>query len=118
MVNEGFTKPLFTKVAVGCIVFLIGGTFDGHRRLRFRTYGKAAPELIERGMSMIDLAQTGQDRTYLNPRIASVSVVEAMGEWHVLVVENGVERSQSFIQRGWAESYASGQRRRLDSRHV
>jgi hypothetical protein len=42
-----------------------------------------------------------------------VSVVERRGEWDVIILENGLERSQSFLQRDWADNYARGQRLRL-----
>lgn len=64
---------------------------------------------------MMDYAEIIQNPIVRRPQASSVSVVEAMGEWHVLVVENGIERSQSFLQRNWAENYASGQRQRLQT---
>ncbi|SER49119.1 hypothetical protein [Rhizobium sp. NFR03] len=43
----------------------------------------------------------------------AVSVVADRDEWNVVIVENGVERLQSFVQYDWALSYARGQRLRL-----
>lgn len=43
----------------------------------------------------------------------AVHVVADRDEWNVVIVENGVERLQSFVQRDWALSYARGQRVRL-----
>ena len=43
----------------------------------------------------------------------AVSVVADRDEWNVVIIENGVERRQSFVQQDWALSYARGQRLRL-----
>ena len=43
----------------------------------------------------------------------AVSILAVHGEWHVVIVENGIERVQPFVQRDWAISYASGQSLRL-----
>ena len=43
----------------------------------------------------------------------AVSVVADRDEWNVVIIENGIERSQSFVQHDWALSYARGQRLRL-----
>ncbi|KQR68846.1 hypothetical protein [Rhizobium sp. Leaf341] len=43
----------------------------------------------------------------------AVRVVADRDEWNVVIVENGTERHQSFVQHDWALSYARGQRVRL-----
>ncbi|TCQ28017.1 hypothetical protein [Rhizobium sp. PP-CC-3G-465] len=43
----------------------------------------------------------------------AVTVVADRDEWNVVIIEDGVERRQSFVQHDWALSYARGQRLRL-----
>jgi len=43
----------------------------------------------------------------------SVSIVEALGEWHVHIIEGGRSTIVSFDMRSFAHAYAYGQRRRL-----
>jgi hypothetical protein len=42
-----------------------------------------------------------------------IEVIEACGEWFVLIVENGKEDSRSFEIEAYALAFAEGQRMRL-----
>ncbi|KQS72800.1 hypothetical protein ASG39_03410 [Rhizobium sp. Leaf371] len=49
----------------------------------------------------------------LTETATAVHVVPDRDEWNVVIIENGIERLQSFVQHDWALSYARGQRLRL-----
>lgn len=48
----------------------------------------------------------------------AVEVIEALGEWFVRVVENGVEQIASFVAESFALAFAEGQRVRLGIERV
>lgn len=50
--------------------------------------------------------------------LASIELIECEGEWFVRVIEEGVEKTESFDSETEATSYAESERRRLGLKHI
>lgn len=50
--------------------------------------------------------------------LASIEMIECDGEWFVRVIEEGVEKTESFDSETAAATYAESERRRLGLKHI